>query len=68
MGGAKSIPKAEFAMCRLAASEVIEGVKPDPTGGATNYYATTMPKPPAWAAGAKQTLKLGHHVFFRNVP
>lgn len=40
------------------------GVKP----GATHCYATTMPKPPVWAKGAKQTLKLGHHVFFKDVP
>ncbi|HCS41709.1 MAG TPA: cell wall hydrolase, partial [Pseudomonas sp.] len=23
---------------------------------------------PVWAKGAKQTLKLGHHVFFKDVP
>ncbi|KZN15807.1 hypothetical protein A1D17_06375 [Pseudomonas fluorescens] len=31
-------------------------------------YATTMPKAPAWAVGTKQTLKLGHHVFLKDVP
>jgi spore germination cell wall hydrolase CwlJ-like protein len=55
-------------MCHLAASQVIDGVKPDPTGGATHYYATTMPKAPDWAAKAKRTLKLGNHIFFRDVP
>jgi spore germination cell wall hydrolase CwlJ-like protein len=44
------------------------GKVPNPTGGATHYYATTMPKAPAWTSGAKQTLKLGNHVFFKNVP
>jgi spore germination cell wall hydrolase CwlJ-like protein len=68
LSGARAISKAEFAICQLAARQVIDGVKPDPTGGATHYYATTMPKPPKWVAGAKQTLKLGHHVFFRDVP
>jgi spore germination cell wall hydrolase CwlJ-like protein len=68
LSGAKPIPKAEFAMCQLAAQQVINDVKPDPTGGATHYYSTTMPKPPKWVTGAKQTLKLGHHVFFKDVP
>ncbi|MEX6667671.1 cell wall hydrolase, partial [Pseudomonas sp. W2-17] len=48
--------------------QVIDGKVPDPTGGATHYYATTMPKAPDWAAKAKRTLKLGNHVFFRDVP
>jgi spore germination cell wall hydrolase CwlJ-like protein len=43
-------------------------MKPDPTGGATHYYVTTMPKPPTWAVEANQTLQLGRHVFFRDVP
>jgi len=47
---------------------VIAGTAPDPTGGATHYYATTMPKAPAWAAKAKETLRLGHHIFFKDVP
>ena len=37
------------------------------TGGATHYYALSMKRPPAWAAKAKQTLKLGGHVFFKDV-
>lgn len=68
LSGAKQIPAREFAQARMAADQVIDGKKPDPTGGATHYYATTMPKAPAWAAKAKQTLRLGHHVFFRDVP
>lgn len=68
LSGAKPIPKAGFAMCQLAAQQVIDGLKADPTGGATHRYATTKSKAPVWAAGAKQTLRLGHHLFFRNVP
>jgi spore germination cell wall hydrolase CwlJ-like protein len=45
---------------------VIDGKLPDPTNGATHYYATKMPKAPAWAAKAKKTLILGHHVFFKE--
>jgi spore germination cell wall hydrolase CwlJ-like protein len=68
LSGAKPIPFREFARARIAADQVIAGKVPDPTGGATHYYATTMTKPPAWARGAKETLKLGHHVFFKDVP
>ncbi|WP_415771072.1 cell wall hydrolase [Pseudomonas sp. LB3P38] len=65
--GNKLIPASEFARAHAAADQVIAGSAPDPTGGATHYYATTMPKAPLWAAKAKQTLKLGHHVFFKDV-
>ncbi|MHC8321113.1 cell wall hydrolase [Pseudomonas sp. GB2N2] len=66
--GLKQIPSRELAQARIAADHVIDGKVPDPTAGATHYYATTMPMPPAWVKGAKQTLKLGHHIFFRDVP
>lgn len=66
--GLKLIPFRELAQARGAVDQVIDGKVPDPTGGATHYYATTMLKPPNWVKGAKQTLKLGHHIFFRNVP
>jgi len=68
LSGAKPIPVAEMAKAVMVATAVMDGAYPDPTGGATHYYATTMPKAPAWAAKAKQTLKLGHHVFFKDVP
>jgi spore germination cell wall hydrolase CwlJ-like protein len=68
LSGAKPIPFRELAQARIAADQVIDGKVPDPTGGATHYYATTMPKAPAWTAKATQTLKLGHHVFFKDVP
>ncbi|WP_219097748.1 cell wall hydrolase [Pseudomonas sp. UMAB-40] len=66
--GAKPIPAGEYKKALAAATAVVNGSVPDPTGGATHYYATTMPKPPTWVKGATQTLKLGHHVFFKNVP
>ena len=68
LSGAKPIPFREFAQAQIAADQVMAGKVPDPTGGATHYYATTMPKAPVWAAKAKQTLKLGGHVFFKEVP
>lgn len=68
LSGAKPIPAAQYAQALKAADQVMTGTVPDPTGGATHYYATTMPKPPTWAKGAKQTLKLGQHIFFKDVP
>ncbi|MCD5986408.1 cell wall hydrolase [Pseudomonas sp. CDFA 553] len=68
LSGAKPIPVGEMAKAVMVATAVIDGAYPDPTGGATHYYATTMPKAPAWAAKAKQTLKLGRHIFFKDVP
>lgn len=68
LNGMKPIPAAQFALACGAASAVIAGEQSDPTGGATHYYATTMPKAPAWASMARRTLKLGRHIFFRDVP
>ena len=68
LSGARQIPFRELARARIAADQVIDGQVSDPTGGATHYYATTMPKPPTWANGARETARLGHHVFFRGVP
>ncbi|KAI2693228.1 cell wall hydrolase [Pseudomonas sp. TNT3] len=68
LSGAKTIPFREFAQAQIAADLVMAGKAPDPTGGATHYYATTMSNPPAWAKNANQTLKLGSHIFFNNVP
>lgn len=68
LSGARQIPRAQYTLAREAALAVIEGRQPDPTGGATHYYATTMPKAPAWAAKAKRTMKIGQHVFFKDVP
>ena len=68
LSGSKAIPFRELAQTRIAADQVIDGKVPDPTGGATHYYAVAMKKAPAWAAGATQTLKLGGHVFFKDVP
>ncbi|QVW25377.1 cell wall hydrolase [Pseudomonas hormoni] len=66
--GIKRIPFRELSQARIAADQVIDGKVPDPTGGATHYYATAMPKAPIWARDAKQTLKIGGHIFFKDVP
>ena len=68
LSGAKEIPPKQSAQAQRAADLVIAGAEADITNGATHYYATTMPKPPAWAAKATQTLRLGNHLFFKDVP
>ncbi len=68
LSGAKPIPARELARARTAADHVIDSAAPDPTNGATHYYATTMKRAPIWTKGAKQTLKLGNHIFFKDVP
>jgi N-acetylmuramoyl-L-alanine amidase len=68
LSGAKPIPKGQFKQAMEAANAVIDGTVDDMTGGATHYYATSMPKPPAWIKGAKLTLAMGHHKFYSEVP
>ena len=66
--GAKPIPPGEYKKALAVAIAVMSGALPDPTGGATHYYATSMPKAPAWAKGATLTLSLGQHRFYKDVP
>lgn len=56
LSGAKAIPFRELAQALIAADQVIVGKVPDPTGGATHYYATNMPKAPTWVKGVAQAL------------
>lgn len=39
----------------------------DPSLGATHYYAVSIPAP-AWAATGVETVQIGRHIFFKNVP
>ena len=66
--GAKPIPAGEYKKALAVATAVMSGAVPDPTGGATPYYASSMPKAPAWVKGATLTLKLGGHLFYKDVP
>lgn len=45
--------------------EALSRVDPDPTQGALNYYAISIPEP-AWAAG-KSFTQIGNHRFVRGV-
>jgi N-acetylmuramoyl-L-alanine amidase len=68
LSGQQPIPAAQFSIALQAASIVLTGSQADPTDGATHYYATTMRTAPSWAKHARQTVKLGRHIFFRDVP
>lgn len=68
LSGLKAIPGRDYVRCRDAALAAVQGHETDPTGGATHYYATALRNPPAWARGAKMTVAIGGHVFFKDVP
>jgi spore germination cell wall hydrolase CwlJ-like protein len=58
-----------FDECCDVAEQVIKGQLGDNTTGATHYYSEKIP-PPNWAKSppARQTAKIGSHLFFNNVP
>ncbi len=64
----KQIPFRELAQAQIAAEQEMTGKGRSNRRLHTHYYPTTMPKPPAWTAKAKQTLKLDDHVFYKDVP
>lgn len=41
--------------------------EPDPTKGATHYFAISMLKPPFWEKDATFNAQIGHHKFYSNV-
>jgi len=55
-----------FADCKKICAAVLAGEIPDPTGGATSYYADTMVNPPRWAKQMYTLCKIGRHVFLRE--
>lgn len=67
LSGAKQIPPSQYALVMRNAKLVVDGATPDPTGGATHYYAKSMKTAPKWTVGAKQTVTIGNHIFFRDV-
>ncbi len=54
-----------MALCLAAFDEASRGA--DPSMGATHYYADSIAAP-AWAATGTETVKIGHHIFFKDVP
>lgn len=67
--GEKTIPAAQYVRCREVALAVIDGHRPDPTGQATHYYnPKAVTRTPAWAPVSTFTVKIGAHLFFKDVP
>lgn len=64
---AKQIPPAEYAKALAAAKAATDGTEPDPTGGATHYYAKSMRTAPTWVKGSQATVTIGNHRFFKEV-
>lgn len=58
--------KDELAPFEKIARDCVAGTIPDPTGGATHYYADSIAAP-KWAIGKTPTVKLGHHLFFSDI-
>ena len=57
-----------WKQCQDIAAEVANGTVPDPTGGATLYYADSIPFPASWnRSKVAETVKIGHQTFFREV-
>lgn len=52
--------------CLAAATMAVFGIAPDPTGGATHYFAKDWPTP-AWAKGKAPTIVIGKHLFFKDI-
>lgn len=50
-----------------AARLVIAGKVDDPTGGATHYLNPDIVATPRWALAATETVRIGRHLFFKNV-
>ena len=55
----------QFATALEMAQEASNGTLQDITGGATSYYAVSMPQPPAWAAEMTQTAEIQGQLFFK---
>ena len=64
----RSVTSADpvFSRCIDAAKQALSLQVPDPTGGGTHYHANYI-APPGWARGATLTVRIGVHLFYKNV-
>jgi len=64
-------PKPEdstWQTAQILAGSVIDGHTDDITGGATMYYADSIPFPASWdKSKLRETVKLGNHTFFQEI-
>lgn len=76
-GDASALAKGDAVLreCLWIADGLLADTFGDRVNGATHYYATWMPKPPAWAFTDPKTRQqpltptatVGHHLFFAGV-
>lgn len=52
-----------WGQCSALAEVLLAGHTTDPTNGASHYYALSMPAPPNWVKGWRETAVIGGHVF-----
>lgn len=55
----------QFQEALTLAFQAALGSLGDITGGATSYYALSIPTPPAWAADMTKTVEIAGQVFFK---
>lgn len=60
-------PKLDAASSIAQRALAVPPVLPDPTHGATSYYAPAAVATPYWAVGHKPCAVIGGHVFFNDV-
>lgn len=59
---------ATWISIQAEATGVMHGIIPDPTGGASSYYANYIAFPPSWNLSLlQQTAKIGKHIFFKEL-
>jgi N-acetylmuramoyl-L-alanine amidase len=66
--GEATLASHSFRDCLAAALLVYNRTLPDPTNGATHYFALSMSTPPLWAAKMKAVSAIGNHSFFVDPP
>ncbi|HVT81218.1 MAG TPA: cell wall hydrolase [Phycisphaerae bacterium] len=59
-----SSPDPVFVDCYEIADAIYSGLDFDLTQGATHYFADSIPMPD-WAKTMTETVKLGHHTFYK---
>jgi spore germination cell wall hydrolase CwlJ-like protein len=57
----------QFPLALSIAGQAIAGTLVDITNGSTYYYASSMIRPPSWAAGKTPAATIAGQIFFNNV-
>lgn len=60
------LPDPQFEDCYATAALIWLGGDLDLTGGATSYFADSIPMPD-WAKTMTATAKIGHHLFYKEL-